>query len=171
MKKVLVIDTSVLCVWLEVTGKTSCGSDNDRWDKARVDEKIKEEMKAGTTFVLPLASIIETGNHISQSATHRRERAVALADLMRKSADEETPWAAFSDQSILWTTEKLKGLADSWPTLADQKLSLGDATIKDVAEYYAQTGTTHVEILTGDQGLKAYQPLVPAAIPRRRASR
>lgn len=171
MKKVLVVDTSVLCVWLEVTGKVSCGPDNDRWDKARVEGKIKEEIEAGTTFVLPLASIIETGNHISQSATHRRERAVALADLIRKSADEETPWAAFSDQSILWTTEKLKGLSDSWPALADQKLSLGDATIKDVAEYYAQTGTTHVEILTGDQGLKAYQPSVPAAVPRRRASR
>jgi len=171
MKKVLVIDTSVLCVWLEVAGKTSCGPDGDRWDKARVDGKINQEIEAGTTFVLPLASIIETGNHISQSASFRRQRAEALAELIRKSAEEETPWAAFSDQSILWTTEKLKDLASKWPTLADQKLSLGDATIKDVAEYYAQLGTTAVEILTGDQGLKAFEPVVPVVIPRRRSPR
>lgn len=87
---------------------------------------------------------------------------------MRKSADENTPWAAFSDQSLLWSPEKLKILSDTWPELADQKLSLGDATIKDVAEYYAQMGF-QVEILTGDQGLKAYEPLAPVVIPRRRA--
>ena len=28
MKKVLVIDTSVLCVWLKVPGKETCGSSN-----------------------------------------------------------------------------------------------------------------------------------------------
>ena len=90
-----------------------------------------------------------------------------MADLMRKSAEQESPWAAFSDQSILWSVEKLKVLADCWPELAAQKLSLGDATIKDVAEYYAQVGYA-VEILIGDQGLKAYEPLVPVAVPRRR---
>lgn len=89
---------------------------------------------------------------------------------MRKSADEETPWAAFSDQTVLWAPEKLKSLSDTWPDLAAQRLSLGDATIKDVAEYYAQMGY-EVEILTGDRGLKAYQPAVPTEIPRRRRRR
>ena len=51
-----------------------------------------------------------------------------------------------------------------------QKLSLGDATIKDVAYYYAQMGYS-VEILTGDRGLKAYEPSVPPEIPRRRQRR
>lgn len=50
--------------------------------------------------------------------------------------DEESPWAAFSDQSVLWFRfpERLKALVDSWPNLAAQKLSQGDVTIKDVAE-------------------------------------
>lgn len=86
---------------------------HDRWDKQRVDGKLKMEMAEKTTFVLPLATIIETGNHIAQAGRYRKERGEALADLMRKSADEETPWAAFSDQSALWSTEKLKALADS----------------------------------------------------------
>lgn len=167
MRKVLILDTSILCVWLEVSGMDDCGPDHDKWDKARVAEKIRLEEGKGTTFVLPLASIIETGNHVAQSIHSRRERGEALADLMRKSANQQTPWAAFSEQSTLWSPEKLIQLADTWPDLANQGVSLGDATIKDVAEYYAQMNY-RVEILTGDQGLKAYEPAAPAEIPRRR---
>jgi len=145
----------------------SCGPDNNKWDKLRVNEKIQSETQKGTTFVLPLASIIETGNHIAQAAHSRKERGDALADLMRKSADQQTPWAAFADQTILWSPEKLKSLANIWPELAARKLSLGDTTIKDVAEYYAQM-ECEVEILTGDMGLKAYELLIPVEKPRRR---
>ena len=170
MKKVLIIDTSILCVWLEVPGMATCGPMHDQWDHQRVQEKIQSEALSTTTFVLPLATIIETGNHISQATHSRKERGESLADLIRKSADQLTPWAAFSDQSILWSSDKLKTLADTWPDLAAQKLSLGDVTIKDVAEYYAQMGN-EVEILTGDQGLKSCEPMVPAEIPRRRQRR
>ncbi|WP_205703982.1 hypothetical protein [Candidatus Chloroploca sp. Khr17] len=163
----LIIDTSILCVWLDVPGMDSCGPDHDRWDKQRVDAKLQAEMAKKTTFVLPLASIIETGNHIAQAHHSRKERGEALADLMRKSADQASPWAAFSDQSVLWSAEKLKRLADAWPELASRSFSLGDATIKDVADHYAQMGYA-VEILTGDQGLKAYEPVAPLAVPRRR---
>ncbi|MEI7695667.1 MAG: hypothetical protein WCI64_08505 [Chlorobium sp.] len=168
MKHLLIIDTSILAIWLEVPGMENCGPDHDRWDKKRVAQKIQSEIdEKTTTFVLPLASIIETGNHIAHARHSRKERGDALADLMRKSADQQTPWAAFSDQTVLWSPEKLKLLADSWPELAAQKLSLGDATIKDVAEYYTQMGYS-VEILTGDLGLKAYEPRVSVEIPRRR---
>lgn len=167
MKKVLIFDTSILCVWLDVPGMDSCGPDQDKWDKARVQQKIEEEQVNKATFVLPLATIIETGNHISQAKQSRRERAVELAELMKKSADQQTLWAAFSEQSALWTPEKLRKLAESWPDFAAGKLSIGDATIKDVADYYSQMGCL-VEILTGDKGLKAYQPEKPVDIPRRR---
>ncbi len=168
LKRLLIIDTSILCIWLDVPGMEGSGPDHDRWNKKRVGEKIQAGMHdKTTTFVLPLASIIETGNHIAHARHSRKERGDALADLMRKSAEQQTPWAAFSDQTVLWSAEKLKLLADSWPELAVQKLSLGDATIKNVAEYYSQMGYA-VEILTGDQGLKAYEPRVSVEIPRRR---
>ena len=35
MKKVLVIDTSILCVWLSIPGFETCGSQEDKWDKPR----------------------------------------------------------------------------------------------------------------------------------------
>jgi hypothetical protein len=167
MKRILILDTSILCIWLEVPGMETCGPDRDLWNRRRVREKIELEMERETIFVLPLATIIETGNHIARASHSRKERGDALADLMRKSADQRTPWAAFSEQSVLWSPEKLKSLADSWPDLAARRLSLGDATIKDVAEHYAKMGCA-VEILTGDQGLKSYEPAVPPLVPRRR---
>ncbi|MBO1350150.1 MAG: hypothetical protein EBE86_023485 [Hormoscilla sp. GUM202] len=166
MKKILILDTSILCVWLQVPKMDTCGSDNDKWDFERVDNCIKEEIRASTTLVLPLATIIETGNHIAHAGTKRRQTAQALAEIMIKAADEKSPWAAFTHQSELWESEGLKNLVKSWPDLAVQKISIGDATIKTVAEYYAKMGF-QVEILTGDMGLKAFEPMTP---PRRRRS-
>lgn len=172
MAKVLVFDTSILCVWLEVPGKETCGPGNDSWDKNRVAELVEAERQSGSTFVLPLAAIIETGNHISQCEGDRHAIANRLADMIRQTADEVSPWAAFIQQAEMWNRDRLKKLADDWPNLAAQRFSIGDATIKDVAEFYARTGIKHVEIVTGDQQLRAYQPAPHAGgaviQPRRR---
>jgi hypothetical protein len=169
-KKVLIIDTSILCVYLGVAGKETCGPDNDKWDKKRVDEKMKQELEQKATIVLPLATILETGNHISQSTGERYKMAQALAKIMADAADNKTPWAAFTDQSTLWSAGKVKELAAEWPDLAARKLSIGDATIKIVAEDFAKAGY-QVEIFTGDQGLKSYEPMIPPLVPRRRKSK
>jgi hypothetical protein len=68
-------------------------------------KKIAEEEKVGTTFVLPLAAIIETGNHITQiKKGDRYTPAQKLVDLIEKVADETTPWASFA----LSTGQKLE---------------------------------------------------------------
>jgi len=166
-RKIIIFDTSVLCCWLKVPGKDTCGPKRDLWDFDRIDKKIQKELNRKSTFVLPLATIIETGNHIAQTRADRYNIAESLADLIRKAATETEPWAAFAQQSLLWKDKKLQELAGNWPTLAQQGLGIGDATIKDVADYYA-TAHFEVEILTGDQGLKAYQPSAPLLQPRRR---
>ena len=38
MKHLLIIDTSILCIWLDVPGMEICGPGHDRWDKMRVEE-------------------------------------------------------------------------------------------------------------------------------------
>lgn len=166
-KRVLILDTSVLCCWLQVPGKEDAGPANDRWNHDRIKVLLDQERAKNSTFVLPIATLIETGNHIAQAPSHRFERASSLASYLRETADAKSPWAAFTDQSPLWQAENLRTLADSWPQLAKGGTTIGDATIKDVAEYYAKAGY-FVEILTGDEGLKAYQPAQPPAIPRRR---
>ena len=166
-KRVLILDTSVLCCWLQVPGKQEAGPVDDRWDHDRINGLLEQERTLDSTFVLPIATLIETGNHIAQAPSQRFERASSLAAYLREAADAQSPWAAFTDQSQLWQAENLRVLAETWPQLATGGTSIGDATIKDVAEYYAKAGY-FVEILTGDAGLKAYQPAQPVAIPRRR---
>ncbi|HRI28563.1 MAG TPA: hypothetical protein PK715_10945, partial [Chitinophagales bacterium] len=61
-------------------------------------------------------------------------------------------------------------LAYNWASLAEQGISIADTAIIKVAQYYAEWGCS-VEILTGDEGLRAYQPTPPQQppiIPRRR---
>lgn len=82
MRKVVIIDTSILCVYLQVPNYTTCGPDSDRWDFTRVDAKIQEEIKNESTLVLPLATIIETGNHISQSPGDRFKLAQKLGEIL-----------------------------------------------------------------------------------------
>ncbi|MEI6385034.1 MAG: hypothetical protein WCQ50_00255 [Spirochaetota bacterium] len=118
MSKVLVIDTSILCVYLRVSGKETCGSDEDRWDYKRVDALLKKEIKAGATLVLPMATLIETGNHISQARVARFETAKKLGGIIEKTADEKTPWAAFDAQGKVWSAEALRRIAREWPEKA-----------------------------------------------------
>lgn len=168
-KKVLIMDTSILCVWLGVRWMEDCGGAGNKWTFDDVNEKIELEIAAGTTFVLPLASIIETGNHIAQlKKGPRKPYADKLVDIIIQSADNESPWAAFTEQSGLWNAESLKTLAATWGANVENRHSLGDASIVNVANYYCDLGF-EVEIFTGDSGLKAYEPLQPSKMrPRRR---
>jgi len=168
MNKVLVIDTSILCVYLQVPGMGECGPDSDKWDYERVCNKIEDEIKQKSMLVLPVASLIETGNHIAQANGDRYTIAQGLSEIIFKTAKAEEPWAAFTIQRDLWDEDGLLRLGKEWPAFAAQGISIGDATIKDVAEYYSETGC-EVEILTGDAGLKSYQPMRrDIVIPRRR---
>lgn len=169
MSKVLLLDTSILCVWLQIPGKSTCGSDTDKWNYKRVAETLQAAEKDGVTFVFPLAAMIETGNHVVNSKkADRYKLGQSLAELMRKVADEQSPWAAFTRQGEFWNAASLRQLAAEWPQLAAQKIAIGDATIKALAEFYSNLGF-QVEILTGDAGLKAFQPAHPTK-PRRRRS-
>src|SRR6218665_1792417 len=150
--RVVVLDTTVLCCLLRVPGKDEAGPVEDRWDHDRIRSLLDQEKQAGSTFVLPLASIIETGNHIANAPGDRYKISQTFCDYLRAAANSESPWAAFGDQQDLWSGDGLTRLADTWPALAATGLSIGDTTIKDVADYYARSGA-YVQILTGDQGL------------------
>lgn len=166
MKKVLIIDTSILCVWLKVKGKETCGSGNNQITFDDVDKKIKEEILAKSELVLPLATIIETGNHIAHMPGDRYNVSRLFADIVMKTADNISPWAAFTVQSPLWNPDKLKNLISTWLNTVNADQSLGDASIVDVANYYSALNCL-VEIYTGDEGLKSFEPQIKV-IPRRK---
>ncbi|KGP76497.1 hypothetical protein JT05_04450 [Desulfosporosinus sp. Tol-M] len=173
MNKVVIIDTSIMCCWLNICGKETCGPDNDKWDKQRVELFIKSETDKGATLVLPFPVIIETGNHIAQAAERRYECGVEFVEVITKAVDEKSPWAAFSRQKKLWEGEQIKKLIAVWPEyVKSQKkrnLSMGDLMIKSVADFYAEIGS-QVVILTGDRGLKIHKDVDIKVVkaPRRR---
>jgi hypothetical protein len=171
MRKVLLIDTSLLCVWLKVPGKETAG--NNKWDFELVNKKILTEIEKGTTLVLPLATVIETGNHIAQAkntnSDSKRITSEEFAKIMIYAADEKSPWVAFREQIVLWEAEGLKNLAEKFPNQAVEKTSMGDASIVVLGWYYHQKGF-HVEFLTDDNGLISQQPPQPNP-PTRRSSR
>lgn len=169
MKRAIVWDTSVLDVYLQVPGKTTCGCGDNTWDFARITKLVEERQRDGTLFVLPIAAILECGNHITQAPGNRFPLAQKLSTLLQNVSQGTLPWAAIDQAQETWSGVALEKLAVDWPTLAAQGLSLSDLTIQRVAERYAQWGM-QVEILTGDGGLKALEPRGPQSErPRRRS--
>jgi hypothetical protein len=159
-QKTIVIDTSILCVYLRIPNMETCGKAPNVWTYGDVKAKIDMEAEAGAMLALPLATIVETGNHIAHLNNNRRPYAEAFAGIIRASVDDENPWTAFSAQMELWNEENLRNLAERFVDFAERGLGIGDATIVDVANFYASAGH-HVEILTGDGGLKGYEPTPP----------
>lgn len=90
-KKVLIIDTSILCVWLQVCGMETCGSGENEITYKDVSGKIEKEREDGTIFVLPLATIIETGNHITHANGDIYKTVEAFVDLIKASANSDSP--------------------------------------------------------------------------------
>ncbi|ANB62048.1 hypothetical protein [Anoxybacteroides amylolyticum] len=71
-----------LCCWLQVPVKETCGGEENKWDYKHVDGLLMEEERQGATFVLPLAAIIETGNHIAQATKNHYECAQELVRII-----------------------------------------------------------------------------------------
>lgn len=69
------------------------------------------------------------------------------------------------NKAVCGIPENLKKLAEKWKVTVIGGQALGDASIVEVVKYYTDLGY-EVEIFTGDEGLKAYEPTVE--IPRRR---
>lgn len=171
--KIIIIDTSIMCCWLNICGKESCGPDHEKWDKEKVEDYIKSETDKGATLVLALPVIIETGNHIAQAAERRYECGVKFVEMITKAVDETSPWAAFSRQEAIWEGNNIKELIEVWPEFVkeqkEKNLSMGDIMIKAVVDFYVKLGS-EVVIFTGDEGLKIHADvdIRAANVPRRR---
>lgn len=69
MSSVCIIDTSIFLNLLNVPGKSQ--------DKVKVTSDFTEYAQTGVTFILPMATIIETGNHIAQNGDGGTRRKTA----------------------------------------------------------------------------------------------
>lgn len=157
MREVRFVDTSVLCDLLDVPGK------NQRRDA--VQAELRELLAAGVQLVLPIAAIIETGNHIAQlgDGAARRRCAERFVALLKATAAGRLPWVL---HAVAWNDTMLHMLSDGTPLTgpfvelaAAGMLGTGDLSILVERDMYAgRTVGTHVRLWTHDRRLAAYDP-------------
>lgn len=155
MPKVLFVDTSVLCDLLNVPGKAQ--------QHTTVRQELTDLIARRVQLVLPVASIVETGNHIAQSAhgTARRDAADRFVTLLRLTIDGDLPWVM---HSVAWDGRMLGLICDGTPQTGrfvdlagNGQLGAGDVSILAECELYRQrTAGVTVGVWTHDRLLAAY---------------
>lgn len=132
--------------------------------KEEVEEGFLERSERGTELLLPLAAIVETGQHVGRVADgHQRRRcAHRFARLLQAMVDREAPWSL---SPTIWDPdlvavlieppeETVPALANS---LARQELEMGDLLI--LAEFRSLRSNLDprardVDVWTRDSGLR-----------------
>jgi len=169
MKKILIIDTDIMCVWLKVPGKETAGKGNE-WNFENVSKYIDEQISQGVKLCLPMNCVIETGNHIAHVNGNRTPAADALRDIIIKASNGATPWVVFEQQNGIWESEKFAELASGWNKIVKEKEhSLGDAVIVGIAKYYSSL--FDIEIFTGDSLLKEFERKINGQKNKRKTRR
>lgn len=97
MSEILIIDTSVFLNILNVPGRNQ--------EIAAVTADFTDYIEANCTFILPMATIIETGNHIAQNGDGgtRRDTAQRFCEAVKGAFQGDAPWqpSEFPDQQTI----------------------------------------------------------------------
>ncbi|GAX37301.1 hypothetical protein [Nodularia sp. NIES-3585] len=108
MSSICLIDTSVFLEILNVP--------NYNQHRASVLEDFKTYAQSGCTFLLPMATILETGNHIAQNGdgTMRRKTALRFVKEVKDAFTGVAPWKP----TTFPNTEEILLWIDQFPDLA-----------------------------------------------------
>lgn len=155
MSSVCLIDTSIFLNMLDVP--------NCNESRAEIAEDFKTFAEAGCTFLLPMATILETGNHIAQNGDGnlRRETAERFVAAVKGAFLGEAPWRPV----VFPLTEEILSWIDTFPdhagcnkTPAKQEgTSFGDLTIiQEFKKACARFSMSEVFIWSLDSDLQRY---------------
>jgi len=119
MKSICLIDTTIFLEVLDVPFKAI--------RHAEVVASLEEKIKAGESLFLPMATILETGNHIAQNGdgSQRRQCAERFVSQVQQALEGVSP---FKPITFLKPEELQKWLAD-FPDSATRGHGLGDLSI------------------------------------------
>ena len=124
---ICLIDTSVFCNILRVP--------NRHQNATVISSQLRQYLESETTLLLPVATIIETGNHIAQNGDGRQRRATAqrFVTVVKQAIDGTAPWTI---PQPLFAPEALGEYLDRFPDSAMSGSGLGDLSI--IREYERQ---------------------------------
>jgi hypothetical protein len=144
---ICIIDTSIFCNILKVPGKSQ--------DYSSVMDLMKEKIQRDESLLLPMTSIIETGNHIAQNGDGRQRRFCAekFIKQLQGAIAGEAPWTPMKSFEI----EKFLCWLGEFPDSAMKGVGFGDLSIiKDWEELQRIHSGQRVYIWTLDNDLKGY---------------
>ena len=143
------IDTSVMMNLLEVPGRCA--------DSQMIKEEFRQVLDNKEVLILPIATIIETGNHIAHinNGNSRRTIASKFGEFLRKTAEGKAPWQLYG---IELDKEGLLYLADNIVENAMQQVGVGDMSIIHAYEQYKSyiPGIGRIMIWSTDRHLQGY---------------
>lgn len=124
MSSIRIIDTSVFCNILNVPGRSQ--------QQVQALQELNGFLKAGDSLLLPIATVLETGNHIAQCSDGRlrRQAAERFAKQVRLAIAGDipftpTPFPTAGDVAV-WISD--------FPDKATQGIGFGDLSIIKVFE-------------------------------------
>lgn len=144
------IDTSIMLNLLEVPGKCS--------EKETVKREWIEVLQRKETLIMPIATIIETGNHIAHIADGNVRRTVTLKfkEFLEKTAESKAPWTLYGNGL---DKDEIKYLAEHIDEFTRFQVGIGDMTIIYAYEKYLkeQPAVGTIMIWSTDEHLAAYR--------------
>jgi len=153
---ICLLDTSVFLNILNVPGKNQ--------EKVEIEKEYFEYVELGVTFILPMASILETGNHIAQNGDGgtRRSTALRFTKAVKGAFEGNAPWTPSefpNSAEILNWLDSFPGLAgqNKSPTKTTEGTSFGDLSIiQDYEKSRKRFPMSEVFIWALDSDLKNY---------------
>ncbi len=120
MSAIVVVDTSVLLNIMDVPGRNE--------HKGAVLNTLGTLIESGDHLFIPMAAIVEVGNHIAHvpNGAHRRLAAERFVKEVRSALANEAPWKPINFPS----NEEVLGWLDAFPDSATQGVGVGDLSIK-----------------------------------------
>ncbi|WP_210424411.1 hypothetical protein [Gephyromycinifex aptenodytis] len=153
MSPIAFIDTSVLCNLIPVPGMDQ--------SSAEIKTELKVRLAEGWQFILPITSVIETGNHIAHLSDGRLRRATAdtFVKIMQLVQQGKAPWLL---HDVPWDADFLKLLlagADTGSGYVDNAtrgVGAGDLCILTERLTYQARSGIRAEIWSIDSDLTAH---------------
>jgi hypothetical protein len=138
------------------------GVPNHDQDREAVKAELDRKIKSNETLILPITTVVETGNHIAQvpDGRVRRDLADRFFKLLTLVANNKAPWTL---HTVAWDRKFLE-LLTSRPAQGNSLLDLlvsrvggGDSCILAERESHREkTDITNVFIWSLDAGLSAH---------------
>jgi hypothetical protein len=120
MSSIVLVDTSILLNVLDVEGR------NERRDE--VINELTARIQDGDHLFIPLAAIVETGNHIAHidHGAARRSAAQRFVKTVQDALDSVAPWRPLHFPDHTASAAWLQAFPDS----ATRRIGMGDVSIQ-----------------------------------------